>query len=82
VNEPDQRLQEQLQAMRLRYLQESYAALAAEAAQKHWTHVDYLARLIDGERFCCINHLRLIRIRTLVDFVSPGGSRFGASLLG
>ena len=49
MNEQDQRLQEQLQAMRLLYLQESYAPLAAEAAQKHWTHVDYLARLIDGE---------------------------------
>jgi len=49
VKEQEQRLQEQLQAMRLSYLHEQYAALAAEAAQKHWTHVDYLARLIDGE---------------------------------
>jgi DNA replication protein DnaC len=49
VKEQDQRLQEQLQFMRLHYLREQYATLAAEAAQKHWTHVDYLARLIDGE---------------------------------
>lgn len=49
MKEQEQRLQEQLQAMRLSYLHEQYAALAAEAAQKHWTHVDYLARLIDGE---------------------------------
>lgn len=49
MKEQDQRLQEQLQAMRLHYLHEHYASLAAEAAQKHWTHVDYLARLIDGE---------------------------------
>jgi DNA replication protein DnaC len=49
VNEQDQRLQEQLQAMRLSYLQEHYVPLAADAAHKHWTHVDYLARLIDGE---------------------------------
>jgi DNA replication protein DnaC len=49
VKEQEQRLQEQLQAMRLSYLHEQYATLAAEAAQKHWTHVDYLARLIDGE---------------------------------
>jgi len=49
VKEQEQRLQEQLQAMRLSYLHEQYAALAAEAAQKHWSHVDYLARLIDGE---------------------------------
>jgi len=44
-----QRLQEQLQAMRLNYLHEHYAPLATDAAHKHWTHVDYLARLIDGE---------------------------------
>ena len=49
MKEQEQRLQEQLQAMRLSYLHEQYAALAAEAAQKHWSHVDYLARLIDGE---------------------------------
>ena len=49
MKEQDQRLQEQLQLMRLHYLREHYAALAAEAAQKHWTHIDYLARLIDGE---------------------------------
>ena len=49
MKEHDQRLQEQLQLMRLHYLQEHYAALAADAAQKNWTHVDYLARLIDGE---------------------------------
>ena len=30
-------------------VQEHYAALASEAAQKQWTHVDYLARLIEGE---------------------------------
>jgi len=33
----------------LHYLQENYASLATDAAQKHWTHVDYLARLIDGQ---------------------------------
>lgn len=49
MKEQEQRLQEQLQAMRLSYLHEQYAALATEAAQKHWTHVDYLARLLDGE---------------------------------
>lgn len=49
MKEQDQRLQEQLQLMRLDYLREHYTALAAEAAQKNWTHVDYLARLIDGE---------------------------------
>jgi len=49
VKEQDKQLQEQLQAMRLYNVGEHYATLAAEAAQKHWTHIDYLARLIDGE---------------------------------
>lgn len=49
MKEQEQRLPEQLQAMRLQYLQEHYATLATDAAQKNWTHVDYLARLIDGE---------------------------------
>ena len=49
MKEQDQRLQEQLQLMRLHNIWEHYATVAAEAAQKHWTHIDYLARLIDGE---------------------------------
>lgn len=43
------RLNEQLSSLRLLTVAEQYAALASEAAQKHWTHVDYLARLIEGE---------------------------------
>ena len=43
------RLNEQLSSLRLLTVAEQYAALASEAAQKQWTHVDYLARLIDGE---------------------------------
>jgi DNA replication protein DnaC len=49
MNPTETRLQEQLGALRLLTVQEQYAALAGEAAQKQWTHVDYLARLIDGE---------------------------------
>lgn len=49
MSEQDQRLREQLQHLRLHYLLEQCAALAEEAAQKHWTHLDYLARLMDGE---------------------------------
>jgi DNA replication protein DnaC len=53
MKETEQRLHEQLELLRLRHIAENYAALASDAAQKHWTHVDYLARLIDGE-----THLR------------------------
>ncbi len=49
MNATETRLNEQLSALRLLTVQEHYAALASEAAQKQWTHVDYLARLIDGE---------------------------------
>ena len=49
MNVTETRLNEQLGALRLLTIQEHYAALASEAAQKQWTHVDYLARLIEGE---------------------------------
>jgi len=49
MNVTETRLNEQLAALRLLTVQEHYAALASEAAQKQWTHVDYLARLIEGE---------------------------------
>jgi DNA replication protein DnaC len=49
MNAAETRLGEQLNALRLLTVQEHYAALATEAAQKQWTHVDYLARLIDAE---------------------------------
>jgi DNA replication protein DnaC len=49
VNDTETRLQQQLQTLRLHSVREHYAALATEAAQKHWTPVDYLARLMDGQ---------------------------------
>jgi DNA replication protein DnaC len=49
VNAAETRLVEQLAALKLVSVQEHYAPLATEAAQKQWTHVDYLARLMDAE---------------------------------
>jgi DNA replication protein DnaC len=49
MNSTETRLAEQLAALKLAAVQEHYAALATEAAQQPWTHVDYLARLIDSE---------------------------------
>jgi DNA replication protein DnaC len=49
VNPTETRLAQQLTALKLVSVQEHYAGLATEAAQKQWPHVDYLARLIDGE---------------------------------
>jgi len=42
-------LNEQLSYLKLNYLLEHYEALASEAAQAQWTHVEYLTRLIEGE---------------------------------
>ena len=49
MNPTEQRLQSQLEELRLVAVLEHYASLAEEAARSSWTHVDFLARLIDGE---------------------------------
>jgi len=42
-------LQKQLDYLKLSYCQENFQSLAAEANSQHWTHLDYLARLVEGE---------------------------------
>jgi len=42
-------LHQQLDDIKLPFLKANYAELAQQAAQHSWTHVDYLARLIDGQ---------------------------------
>ena len=49
MNPSETHLVQQLTALKLAAVQEHYPALAAEAAQKQWTHVEYLARLIELE---------------------------------
>jgi DNA replication protein DnaC len=49
VNHTETKLAEQLAFLKLAAVREHYAALAVEAAQKQWTHVEYLARVIEGE---------------------------------
>jgi DNA replication protein DnaC len=49
MNATETQLVEQLAALKLVAVAGQYAALASEAAQKQWPHVDYLARLIDDE---------------------------------
>ena len=49
MNDTETRLAEQLTALKLLAVAEQHAALATEAAQKQWSHVDYLARLMDSE---------------------------------
>lgn len=38
-----------IQTLKLSFVAEHYEPLAQEAASKHWTHVDYLSRLMEGE---------------------------------
>jgi DNA replication protein DnaC len=42
-------LPEQLEFLKLPFMREHYENLAKQAAANHWTHLDYLARLIEGE---------------------------------
>jgi DNA replication protein DnaC len=49
MNPIDKLLLEQLEYLKLLFLVENYTALAAQAAQKQCSPVDYLAWLIDGE---------------------------------
>ena len=44
-----ERVQEQLTYLKLPFIREHFEPLAKEAAQAHWGHVDYLARLVEGE---------------------------------
>lgn len=53
MNEQDKRLQAQLGDLRLDYVAQNYNPLAEQATQKHWTPVEYLARLMDGQTETC-----------------------------
>jgi len=49
-------LTEQLVYLKLPWVRENYEELASEAAQKTWSHVEFLAHLVEGE-----SHLRMDR---------------------
>jgi DNA replication protein DnaC len=42
-------LPQHLNQLKLSYLADQHAPLAAEAARQHWDHIEYLRRLIEGE---------------------------------
>lgn len=42
-------LPQQLDYLKLPYLQQHHSELAQQSAQQHWDHVEYLRRLIEGE---------------------------------
>jgi DNA replication protein DnaC len=45
----DRTLEHRLDYLQLPYLKEHFRSAATEAAGKHWSHLDYLDRLIEGE---------------------------------
>jgi DNA replication protein DnaC len=49
-------LTQNLTYLKLPWIREHYEPLAAEAAEKHWSHVQFLSRLLEGE-----THLRMDR---------------------
>ena len=44
----EDRLPEQLAYLKLTAVLQHYAPMAEEAAQQHWSHVEYLARLVEA----------------------------------
>jgi len=56
-------LHQQLEDLKLPFLKAQYAELAQQAAQQHWTHVEYLARLIDGQYQQRRQHTVQLRLR-------------------
>jgi DNA replication protein DnaC len=56
-------LHQQLEELKLPFLKAQYAELAQQAAQQHWTHVEYLARLIDGQYQQRRQHTVQLRLR-------------------
>jgi len=56
-------LHQHLDDLKLPFLKAQYAELAQQAAQQHWTHVEYLARLIDGQYQQRLQHTVQLRLR-------------------
>ena len=49
MDRENQTLIENLKALKLRFIRENYEPMATQAAHKQWSHVQYLAELIDAE---------------------------------
>ena len=81
----DSALEKQLDYLKLSYCKENFRPLAAEGNAKHWTHLDYLQRLIEGEvatrqdRTLLLHRLRSARLRRVLGQprASAGGREQG-----
>jgi DNA replication protein DnaC len=56
-------VEQHLTYLKLSFMMEQYAALAKQAAQKTWSHVDYLTRLAEGEAALRCDRATKSRIR-------------------
>ena len=56
-------LHQQLLYLKLPFMQEHAEALASQAAEKQWSHMDFLTRLIEGEAACRQDRARERRIQ-------------------
>src|SRR2546425_1272504 len=56
-------VEQHLTYLKLSFMMEQYAALAKHAAQKAWSHVDYLTRLAEGEATLRCDRATKSRIR-------------------
>jgi DNA replication protein DnaC len=73
---PPDDIDQHLRDLKLSFIAEHYAQLAKQAAQKQWSHVDYLSRLMEGEAHvrhdrATKNRIRMARfpvIKTLEQF--------------
>jgi DNA replication protein DnaC len=73
---PPTDIEHHLRDLKLAFIAEHYAQLAKQAAQKQWSHVDYLSRLMEGEAHvrrdrATKNRIRMARfpvIKTLEQF--------------
>jgi DNA replication protein DnaC len=63
VPQANQILREQLGYLKLQFSQENFEELALQAAQKQWSHLDFLSRLIEGEAHLRQDHARERRIQ-------------------
>lgn len=48
-NGPQSLLDHHLKYLKLSFMQDNCQGLAQQAAEKHWSHLDYLEKLVDGE---------------------------------
>ncbi len=64
MKSPTSLLHQQLDYLKLPFLKDQYAELAQQAAQASWTHVDYLARLIDGQYQQRLQHTIRLRVKS------------------